>query len=197
MEDDAAMPSESPGPVTRLLQEWQDGNAEATDRLVPLVYAELRRLAAAYIRAERSGHTLQPTALVHEAFLRLVDQRSVEWKSRTHFIGIAAQLMRRILVDHARRHTAAKRGGGRKVTLTDEHSVMEAQPLDLLQVDDALARLTTYDPQQGRIVELRFFGGLDIVETAEALGISPATVKRDWTHAKAWLHRELNDGGLP
>ncbi|CAN5221589.1 sigma-70 family RNA polymerase sigma factor [soil metagenome] len=184
----------SPPSGIQVLQEH--GGRAAADHLVPLVYAELRRLAAGYIRAERSGHTLQPTALVHEAFVKLVDQPGARWKNRAHFIGVAAQLMRRILVDHARRRAAAKRGGGNRVTLLDEHAVTRTSTLDLLRVDDALARLACFDPRQSRIVELRFFGGLSIPETAEALAISPATVKRDWTMAKAWLHRELDEGGI-
>ena len=178
--------------VTRLLLDLQQGHAEATEKLIPLVYAELRDLAARHMRRERADHTLQPTALVNEAFLKLVDQRTVTWQNRAHFLGVAAQAMRRILVDHARRRNAAKREGGERVTLDDAVAVTEERSLDLMMLDDALTRLAALDERQGRVVELRFFGGLDIEQAAEALGISPATVKRDWLFAKAWLQRELN-----
>ena len=160
---------------------------------MPLVYSELRRLAKAYLRRERSDHTLQSTALVNEAFLRLVNQRNVQWKSRAHFFGIAAQLIRRILVDHARAHQADKRGAGAfKLSLDEAIGVPEKRDLDLVALDDALQRLTELDPQQSRIVELRFFAGLSIEETAEVLGISTATVKREWSTARAWLYRDLS-----
>lgn len=160
---------------------------------MPLVYGELRRLAQAYLRRERSDHTLQSTALVHEAFLRLVNQRNVQWKNRAHFFGIAAQLIRRILVDHARAHQAGKRGAGAfKLSLDEAIGVPDKQDLDLVALDDALQRLTGLDAQQGRIVELRFFAGLSIEETAEVLDISPATVKREWSTARAWLFRDLS-----
>lgn len=164
---------------------------------MPLIYDELLGLARGYLRAERSDHTLEPAALVHEAFLRLVEQHSVTWQSRAHFFGIAARLMRRILVDHARRQQAAKRGGGQAhVTLDDDARVTDDDPtLDLLAVDEALVRLAALDERQARVVEFRYFAGLDIPETAEALGISPATVKREWQAAKAWLARELADSG--
>lgn len=168
-------------------------------RLMPLVYDQLHRVAAARFQRERGNHTLQPTALVHEAYLRLVDQRRVRWQNRAHFIGVAAQLMRRILIDHARGHRAAKRGGAPgRFTLAniDELPAVQrpAEPceIDVLALDEALARLTALDAQQGRIVELRFFGGLTVEETAEVLGISPTTVKREWRLAKAWLHREID-----
>jgi RNA polymerase sigma factor (TIGR02999 family) len=178
--------------VTQLLQQWSDGRQEALDHLLPQIYAELRRLAAGYLWHERRDHTLQATALVHEAFLKLVDQRAVRWQSRAHFFGIAAQAMRRILVDHARAHTAAKRGDGDKPLSLDEVVVSGAMPdAELLDLHDALTRLEAIDPQQSRVVELRFFGGLTMEETAEVLRISPATVGREWTLAKAWLYAEL------
>ena len=178
--------------VTGLLRRWTDGEQTALERLLPHVHAELRKLAASYLRRERAGHTLQATALVNEAFLKLVDQRSVEWQNRAHFFGIAAQLMRRILVDHARAHQAAKRGSGEAHVPLDD--VVVASPdidVDLLALDEALTRLAAIDPQQSRVVELRYFGGLTIEETAVALRISPATVGREWTLAKAWLFGEL------
>jgi RNA polymerase sigma factor (TIGR02999 family) len=160
---------------------------------MPLVYDELKRLAGSYLRRERLDHTLQSAALVNEAYLRLVDQKQVQWQNRAHFFGIAAQMMRRILVDHARGHKAAKRGAGMPVLALDE-AVAEAQgrSVDLIGLDDALQKLEKIDPQQGKIVELRFFSGLSIEETATVLGISPATVKRDWAAARAWLYREVS-----
>jgi RNA polymerase sigma factor (TIGR02999 family) len=178
--------------VTRLLLRWTEGDQKALDDLLPLVYDELRRLARSYLQRERSGHTLQSTALVNEAYLRLVDQ-NVSWQSRAHFFGIAAQMMRRILVDHARARDAAKRGAGDfKVTLDEDIAVSGARDVDVIALDIALENLAKLDPQQGRIVELRFFAGLSIEETAEVLSISPATVKRDWAMAKAWLSREMH-----
>jgi RNA polymerase sigma factor (TIGR02999 family) len=189
------MPS-FPPTVTQLLQAWSGGNREAIDQLFPIVYEELRRQAARHLRAERAGHTLQATALMHEAYIKLVDQREVRWQNRAHFFGIAAQAMRRILVDHARARHAAKRGGSAiQVPLEEAHDVAEASGVDLLDLDRALTRLAEFDPQQARIVELRYFSGMSIEETAEALGISPATVKRDWSMARAWLRRELGEGG--
>src|SRR5436190_3810016 len=156
----------SPREVTQLLQQWSNGRSEARDELFPVIYAELRRLAAGYMRHERAGHTLQPTALVHEAFLKLVDQRAVRWQNRAHFFGIAAQAMRRILVDHARAHTAGKRGdGAQKVPLDDAIAVGGMMDVGLLALDEALTRLAAIDPQQSRVVELRFFGGLTMEET--------------------------------
>ncbi|HZQ69517.1 MAG TPA: sigma-70 family RNA polymerase sigma factor [Terriglobales bacterium] len=179
--------------VTRLLLQWTDGDAKALDQLLPLVYDELRRLAQSYLRRENVGHTLQSTALVHEAYLRLVDQRDVNWQNRSHFFGIAAQMMRRVLVDHARAHHAAKRGsGGIKVTLDEGLVAAEQRDVNVIALDEALTRLGEIDPQQGRIVELRFFAGLSIEDTAEVLKISPATVKRDWAMAKAWLYGEMS-----
>ena len=177
--------------VTRLLANWSRGNAEAREALMPLVYDELRRLAASYLRRERSDHTLQPTALVHEAYLRLVDQKNVQWQDRGHFFAITAQVMRRILVDHARGHLADKRGSGApKVPLTEAIVMSQERPAELLALDESLTRLAAVDPQQGRVVELRIFAGLTVEETAETLQISPATVKRDWSMAKAWLLQE-------
>lgn len=179
--------------VTPLLRAWQNGDPEAADRLIPLVYAELRSLAGRHMRAERDGHTLQPTALVNEAFVRLVDQRSTEWQGRAHFLAIGSRIMRRILVDHSRRRSAGKRDGGIQITLGDSLSAEQPTALDLLVVDDALSRLAAIDERKARIVELRFFGGLENAAVAEVLGISTATVKRDWVLAKAWLQRELDD----
>lgn len=184
-------PMPAPKDVTRMLQQLQGGNQEVVSELVPLLYDELRRLAAHYLRRERREHTLQATALVNEAYLRLVDQRDVQWKNRSHFFGIAAQQMRRILVDYARSHRSAKRGGGAaKVSLENVMIVSSDNAGDVLAVDETLSRLAAIDPEQARIVELRVFGGLTVEEVAELLGISVATVKRDWAMAKAWLTRE-------
>jgi RNA polymerase sigma-70 factor, ECF subfamily len=185
------MSTSRPGDVTRLLLDLSNGRREATDQLLPLVYAELRELAARLLRHERADHTLQPTALVHEAYLRLVDQRVGTWENRAHFLGIAAQAMRRILVDHARRRSATKRRGAR-VTLDDAVAPSTGPSVDLLEIDAALSRLAELDPRQAQVVELRFFGGLSVEETAAVLGVGSATVKRDWTVARAWLHRELS-----
>jgi len=166
---------------------------EDLDKLMPAVYDELRRQSARYLRREQCGHTLQTTALIHEAYVRLVDQRNVQWQNRAHFFGIAAQMMRRILVDHARTKKRAKRGGSDiRVSLDDTTVAVQGQDLDVVAVDEALTRLAKVDEQQSRVVELRFFSGLTVEETAEVMGISPATVKRDWSMAKAWLHRELS-----
>ena len=182
----------SPSDVTRLLRQWTDGQEQALEQLLPQIHSELRTLAASYLRRERPDHTLQPTALVNEAFLKLVDQRAVKWQNRAHFFGIAAQAMRRILVDHARAHVASKRGGAlRKVSLDDARLVGGAVDVDLLALDQALTRLAALDPQQSRVVELRFFGGLTMEETAEVMRLSPATIGRDWRMAKAWLSAEL------
>ena len=180
--------------ITQLLERWGTGNKEVLDELLPIVYDELRRQAARYLRRERIGHTLQTTALIHEAYIRLVDQRNVRWQNRAHFFGIASQLMRRILVDHARTKKRAKRGGSDiRVSLTDIVASTKAEDLDVIALDEALNRLATIDQQQARVVELRFFSGLTVEETAEVLSISPATVKRDWSMAKAWLHREISN----
>jgi RNA polymerase sigma-70 factor, ECF subfamily len=183
----------SPPPdITFLLSELAAGNKEAGEKLVPLVYDELKRLARSYMRRERPDHTLQTTALVHEAYLRLVQQQTVDWQSRSHFFGIAAQLMRRILIDHARGHLREKRGGAQGVLPLDGAIVFSPEHSEeLVKLDKALERLSKLDARQSRIVELRFFGGLTVEETAEFLGISPKTVKRDWSVAKAWLHAEL------
>jgi RNA polymerase sigma factor (TIGR02999 family) len=185
--------------VTELLRAWSGGEPRAFDELVPLVYGELKQQAERYLRREKVGHSLQATALVHEAYLRLVDQRRIQWQGRTQFFGIAAQLMRRVLVDHARTRHAEKRGGA-NVSLVQplDEATAAAVPaaaldVDLLALDDALTRLTALDERQAKVVELRYFSGLGIEETAEVLGISPATVKRDWTMARAWLKRELSN----
>jgi len=183
----------APGHVTSLLKQWKGGDDSALDRLLPLVYAELRRIAARHLRRERAGHSLQPTGLVHEAYLRLVGAPGPEWQDRAHFFGVSARLMRQILVDHARARGAAKRGGAaRRVTLTDHVEPAVERDLDLLALDEALRRLEEMDPVQGRVVELRYFTGLSIEETAEVLGKSPATVNREWRMARAWLRRELD-----
>jgi RNA polymerase sigma factor (TIGR02999 family) len=183
----------SPPDVTEILQDVRSGDKDASARLMPLVYDELRRLADHYLRQERPDHTLQPTALVHEAYLKLVDQTRVDWQNRAHFFGVAAQLMRRILVDHARRHRASKRGGfQQKMTLDEAVDYSQSLDVNLVALDDALNTLSHLDTRQSRIVELRFFGGLSIEETAEALNVSPATVKVDWSMAKAWLRREIS-----
>jgi RNA polymerase sigma factor (TIGR02999 family) len=161
-----------------------------------MVYEELRTLASSYLRRESLGHTLQPTALVHEAYMRLVDQRRVQWTGRSHFLAIAAQAMRRILVEHARKRNAARRGGGRGVTLEDHHALVSDEPVDLIALDTALQRLEVLDARQAQTVELRFFGGLEIREIAEMQGVSEITVKRDWRSAKAWLFNELSEAPL-
>ena len=187
-----------PENITQLLIEWSKGDQKALDKLMPLVYSELRRLAGNYLRRERPGHTLQPTALVNEAYLKLIDQKSARWQNRAQFYGVAAQLMRRILVDHARQHQAAKRGGSdqQRLSITSAGQLgaeqLASKPaIDLLALHEALEELAIIDPQQSRIVELKFFGGLSIEETAEVLGIGHATVERDWKMARAWLRRKL------
>ena len=177
--------------VSQLMAEWAARDPTALDRLVPMVYGELRRLAHHYMRGERAGHPLQTTALVNEVYLRMTGVRELEWRDRAHFLAMAGTLMRRVLVDYARRGKRNKRGGGVTVTSLSDHAVTPAPSVDIIALDEALQRLAVVDPQQCRIVELRFFGGLSIEETAEALDISSATVKRDWTTAKAWLHHEL------
>jgi RNA polymerase sigma factor (TIGR02999 family) len=175
------------------LVRWRGGDREALDSLMPLVYEELRRIARRYLQNERENHTLQSTALVHEAYVRLVGQNLPQWQNRAHFFAVAAQLMRQILVDHARTHRAAKRGGDAfKLTLEDAGAISKNQDVDLVALDDALKTLAEMDPQQGRIVELRFFAGLSVDDTSEVLGISPSTVKRDWATARVWLFRELD-----
>jgi RNA polymerase sigma factor (TIGR02999 family) len=178
--------------ITQRLQEWRDGDRKALDSLLPLVYKELRRLAHFQLRNERPDHTLQSSALVHEAYLRLLGMNAPLWESRTHFFAIAAQLMRQILVDYARRHRATKRGGSVcKVSLEDA-LVGRQTDVDIIALDDALQALARIDARQGRVVELRFFAGLSLAEISEAMEIAPATVQRDWTTARAWLHREMS-----
>lgn len=179
--------------VTRLLVRLTDGDRGVLDELLPVVYGELRKLASSYLRRERVGHTLQPTALVHEAYMRLVDQTQVQWQNRAHFFGVAAQMMRRILVDHARAHEAEKRGGEfQKLSLDENIDVSGERDVNLVALDDALNLLADVDPQKSKIVELRFFGGLSVEETAEVLGVSAPTVKRQWRMAKAWLYGQVN-----
>jgi RNA polymerase sigma factor (TIGR02999 family) len=184
--------------ITALLGAWSRGNRSALNQLLPLVYAELRRIAGRQLRSERANHTLQPTALVHEVYLRLVDQRQVDWQNRAHFFGVAAQVMRRILVDHARRHSASKRGEGvRCVSIDEAKEVAASNEIPILALDHALARLEEVDPDLAKIVELRAFGGLTIEEAAHVLNVSPSTAKRDWRTAKAWLNRALGPEGRP
>ncbi len=191
------MAPRSPENITQLLEQWSEGDEGALNRLMPLVYDELHRLAAAYLRRERREHTLQPTALVNEAYLKLIDQRHAHWRNRAQFFGVAAQLMRRILVDHARAHRARKRGGDRFLVSIGNGRSFGSQPdADLLTIHDLLNRLAEIDPEQGRIVELRFFGGLTINETAEVMRVSHTTIEREWKLAKAWLKRELIKTGL-
>jgi RNA polymerase sigma factor (TIGR02999 family) len=183
-----------PQEVTQLLLDWSEGNPAALEELMPLVYRELRRLAHQYLRKERAGHTLQTTDLVHEAYMRLVDQRRVRWQNRAHFYGVAAQLMRRILVDRARGRRRVKRGGGALMVSLDQATTVSRQsPVEILALDDALTKLAEIDQRKARVVELRFFGGLEVDETAEFLKVSSITVMRDWKMAKAWLHRALSD----
>ena len=178
--------------VTRLLIEWSNGDPVALDQLMPMVYAELRSLASRYLRRERIDHTLQPTALVNEAYLRLVDQRSVRWQNRAHFFGVAAQMMRRILVDHAKGHHRAKRGGSaRKVSLEEAIGITDERADGLVALDEALTMLAGFDERKSRVVEMRYFGGLSVEETAEVLQVSVNTVLRDWKLAKAWLYHQV------
>jgi RNA polymerase sigma factor (TIGR02999 family) len=178
--------------LTALLQQVNAGRDDALEQLMPVVYGELRRQAARYLRRERQNHTLQPTALVNEAFLKLIDQRNVRWQNRAHFFGIAAQAMRRIMIDHARTRQRIKRGGVQHAVTLDEAMIAgEARSIDVLALDEALTRLAAIDVRQARIVELRYFAQLSVEETAEVTGLSPATVKREWAMARAWLHAEL------
>lgn len=175
-----------------ILKDWSAGRRESADVLLSLVYDELRKIARRYLRKERSDHTLQPTALVHEAYMKLIDLSDVSWQDRAHFFAVASSVMRNILVDHARARLAEKRGGeGQRIALEDVVSFSREPDVDLLALDEALNKLAKFDEQQSRLVELRFFGGLTIEETAHVLGISPATVKREWTVAKAWLFRQM------
>ena len=183
----------APHDVTQLLKDWSGGDQAAADKLMPLVYEELRRLAHNYMRHEKPGHTLQTSALVNEAYVRLVDQSRIQWESRAHFFGIAARLMRQILVDQARRRNFAKRGGGAvRVSLNDATAIAQEQSASVMALDEALRTLEQTDPRKSRIVELRFFGGMSIEETAAALKISPGTVMREWTFARAWLRNEMS-----
>jgi len=187
------MDGDSRGPITDLLNNWRQGDGAALDKLIPLVYQDLRRIAARQLRQERPNHTLQPTALVHEMFLKLVDQDRIQWQNRAQFFGIAAQLIRRVLVDYVRTRNAEKRGGGAvTIALDDVAAEGGGREIDLIRLDEALQSLAATDEQQSRVVEIRFFGGLSIEETAEVLGISTSTVKRDWIAAKAWLYREMS-----
>lgn len=186
------MPEPPPQPVSTLLGKWRAGDQEALQVLIPLVYEQLRRIARRHLRQERPDHTLQSTALVHEAYLKLMNQAPAEVENRAHFLAVASQLMRQILVDHARRHRAAKRGGGLKLELQDAMAVENARNVDLIALDRALNELASLDPQQSRIVEMRFFGGLSIEDTADVIGVSRTTVKREWATARAWLLREMS-----
>ena len=189
------MKTPAPDEVSQLLLDWSDGDQKALDRLIPAVYQELHRLAHHYMRRERPGQTFQTTALVDEAYLRLVNYKRMRWQNRTHFFAIAAQVMRRILVEHARSRDSAKRGGGaRNVSLEDSAVVSEGRSAEVIAINDALIDLEAWDARKGKIVELRFFGGLNIEETAEVMKISPTTVQREWRAAKAWLHRALTEG---
>jgi RNA polymerase sigma factor (TIGR02999 family) len=186
------MGADSSTRINKLLADWGRGNEEAREALIPVVYNELRRQARRHLRGERPDHTLESAALVNEAYLRLVRQGTPQWQNRAHFFGVAAQLMRHILVDHARNRAAAKRGAGAPLlSLNPELAPAQAPGMDLVALDDALAKLAALDAQQARLIELRFFGGLSIEEAAVVLGISPATVKREWVTARAWLRREL------
>jgi RNA polymerase sigma-70 factor, ECF subfamily len=193
MPDKIAPRESAADPITGLLTRLREGNKEAEAELVPLVYKELHRLAQRYMRGERQGHTLQTSALVNEAYMRLAGERAIAWKNRAHFFGVSAQIMRRILVDHARTRNAQKRGGpAQKISLENAFAYTPEQSWQIIALHEALTKLAEWDPRQCRIVELRFFGGLDVDETSEVLGISPTTVKREFQHAKAWLYAELN-----
>ena len=186
-----------PEEITQLLLSWSKGDETALDHLIPLVYPELRKLARRYMARESPEHTLQTSALINEAYLRLVDQQAVEWQDRAHFFAAAAQMMRHILIDHARSHRYAKRGAGAQhVPLEDVTVVSQERAAELVALDDALTRLTQVDPRKSQIVELRFFGGLTVEETAEVLKLSPITIKREWRSAKAWLQSEIGAGGI-
>ena len=182
------------GDATRLLRAWRDGDQSALGKLTPVVYQDLRRLARRCLVGERAGHSLQATALVNEAYMRLVDYRRMKWQDRAHFLAVSAQLMRRILVEHARRHNLRRGGGIGHVSLERAPEVGSGRPRDVIALDDALNELARMDPRKAQVVELRYFGGLSVKETAEALGISAQTVMRDWSSAKAWLYRELTGG---
>jgi RNA polymerase sigma-70 factor, ECF subfamily len=187
------MDRNSHGEITQMLIEMTDGNKEVVNQILPHIYDELRRLAGSYLRKERSDHTLQPTALVHEAYMKLIDQKNVKWQNRAHFFGIAAQVMRRILMDHARKHLASKRGGDADVLPLEEEILVVShdRSADLVALDDALNELAKFDSDKARVVELRYFGGLSIEETAEVMDVSVPTINRHWRMAKAWLYSEL------
>jgi RNA polymerase sigma-70 factor (ECF subfamily) len=189
------VPENSPSEVTQILGELCDGDSSAADRLLPVVYDELRMLARSFLRRERADHTLQPTALVHEAYLKLIDQASTDWKGKQHFMAIAAQAIRRILVDHARAHRAAKRGGGdwRRITLQGVPNLTQHDDLDFERLDTVLSELAKLNERQAKVVELRFFGGMSVEETAELLNVSERTVKGDWRFARAWLQNQLKN----
>ena len=189
------MPTPSPQEVTQLLADWGKGDRSALDKLLPLVHSELRRIAQRQMSQERPGHTLQATALVNEAYLKLAGQQGFDWQNRAHFFAVCAQVMRHILIDHARAHARDKRGGGAvKVSLNDALVVAEDQASHFIALDEALRRLESLDPQKGKIVELRYFGGLSVEEAAEVMNISPRTVRREWQRAKAWLYRMMTEG---
>jgi RNA polymerase sigma factor (TIGR02999 family) len=187
-------PSPSPQEMTQLLAAWSEGDPSALDKLAPLVYAELHHLARRYMRRERPDHTLQTTALVNEAYVRLIDQRDVRWQNRAHFFAIAAQMMRRILIDHARKRASAKGGGGGKLSLEEAAMLSDERAAELVALDEALERLAEIDERKSKIVEMRFFGGLSVEEIANVIGVSPDTITREWRRAKAWLHREIAKG---
>jgi len=194
MEEEQQEVAASPrGGVTQLLQAWSEGDRSALDRLTPIVYEELRRLARRYLRRERTGHSLQTTLLVNEAYVRLVDYKRMQWQNRAHFFAVSAQLMRRILVEHARRHNLKRGGGLQHVSLDEAGEVGGGRTTDLVALDDAMNALARLDPRKARVVEMRFFGGLSVEETAEVLKISTVTVMRDWSTARAWLFRELKN----
>ena len=189
-------PAEQPGETGRgnvslLLRAWSEGDQSALDQLAPIVYGELHRLARRYMGSERPGHSLQATALVNEAYLRLVDYQRMQWQDRAHFFAVSAQLMRRILVDHARRRNLKRGGGARRVSFDEAVAISAAPPTDFVALDDAMHALARFDPRKAQVVEMRFFGGLSVEETAEVLKVSPVTVMRDWSTAKSWLYREL------
>jgi len=184
--------ADSPGEISRILSDWNSGNRESADTLLTLVYRELRKIAEQYMKKERAEHTLQPTALVHEAYMRLIDISDIDWQSRAHFFAVSSNVMRNILVDYARARVTEKRGGGaQRISLDDATGLTDEKEVDVLAVDEALKQLSEFDERQSRIIELRFFGGLTIDETAHVLEISPATVKREWVLARTWLFREL------
>lgn len=186
------MPEHDSHELTEILRKWSDGDAEALEKLTPVVYAELHRIAKRYMGRERGGHTLQTTALVNEAYVRLIDWKNAKWENRAHFFGVSAQLMRRILVDFARKRPSKKEAALHKVSLEEAFAVTNEKDADLVALDEALTELATFDERKARIVELKFFGGLNVEETAEVIGVSPVTIMREWQKAKAWLYLQLN-----